>query len=130
MYNCETDLPRSEQGLREYSFEIGPMDDTSEAVAIVGIEYSSVGFDEVFYRKEETDSLIAEKDEEIAALKARNHRLLNRIVGIQRALCLLRSNNAMGEFLYCDHVDEGNPELWIKTRDYWKNRAEEMKNEQ
>lgn len=75
-------------------------------------------------------SLIAEKDEEIASLKARNHRLLNRIADIQRALCLLRANNAMGEFLYCDHVDEGNPELWIKTRDYWKNRAEEMKNEQ
>lgn len=127
MYNSETGLPRSEYGLCEYSFEIGPMDDTSEAVAIVGIEYSSVSWNEKFYRKEEADSLIAEKNEEIVALKERNRRLLNRILAIQRAMCLLRSNNAMGEFMYCDHMDEGNPRVWLNTRDYWKKRAEELK---
>ena len=51
-------------GLQEYSFEIGPMDDSSETVAIVGIEYSSVSWDEKWYRKEDVDSLIAERDTE------------------------------------------------------------------
>lgn len=52
-------------GLREYSFEIGPMDDSGETVAIVGQEYSSVSEDEKFYSKEDVDFLIAEKDKEI-----------------------------------------------------------------
>ena len=56
-------------GLREYSFEIGSIDDSSETVAIVGIEYSSVSEDEKFYRKEDVDSLIASKDTEILRLK-------------------------------------------------------------
>ena len=55
--------------LREYSFEIGPMDDTSETVAIVGIEYSSVDSSEKFYRKEDVDKLLAEKDKEIKQLE-------------------------------------------------------------
>jgi hypothetical protein len=56
-------------GLREYSFEIGSIDDSSETVAIVGIEYSSVSEDEKFYRKEDVDSLLASKDAEILRLK-------------------------------------------------------------
>ena len=56
-------------GLREYSFEIGPMDDSGECVAIVGAEYSSVDPDEVFYSKQEVDELLAEKDAEIQQFK-------------------------------------------------------------
>lgn len=56
-------------GLREYSFEIGPIDDSSETVAIVGIEYSSVSEDEKFYSKEDVDALLASKDAEILRLK-------------------------------------------------------------
>lgn len=56
-------------GLREYSFEIGSIDDSGETVAIVGIEYSSVSEDEKFYSKEDVDSLIASKDAEILRLK-------------------------------------------------------------
>ena len=56
-------------GLREYSFEIGQIDDSSETVAIVGIEYSSVSEDEKFYSKEDVDALIASKDAEILRLK-------------------------------------------------------------
>ena len=56
-------------GLREYSFEIGSIDDSSETVAIVGIEYSSVSEDEKFYSKEDVDALIASKDAEILRLK-------------------------------------------------------------
>lgn len=55
--------------LKEYSFEIGSIDDTSETVAIVGEEYSSVGSDEKFYRKEDVDKLLAEKDKEIRQLE-------------------------------------------------------------
>ena len=62
-------MSKEETKLREYSFEIGPMDDTSEAVAIVGIEYSSVSSDEKFYRKEDVDKLLAEKDKEIKQLE-------------------------------------------------------------
>lgn len=56
-------------GLREYSFEIGQIDDSSETVAIVGIEYSSVSEDEKFYSKEDVDALLASKDAEILKLK-------------------------------------------------------------
>ena len=59
--------------LKEYSFEIGPIDDTSETVAIVGEEYSSVGSDEKFYRKEDVDKLIAEKDKESKMLEYMLH---------------------------------------------------------
>lgn len=59
--------------LKEYSFEIGPIDDTSETVAIAGEEYSSVGSDEKFYRKEDVDKLIAEKDKEIKMLEYMLH---------------------------------------------------------
>ena len=52
----------NEYGLHEYSFEIGPMDDTSETVAIVGKEYSSVSDTEKFYRKEDVDPLLAKRD--------------------------------------------------------------------
>ena len=55
--------------LKEYHFEIGPMDDSSQCVAIVGIEYSSVSEDEAFYAKEDVMSALAEKDEEIQVLK-------------------------------------------------------------
>ena len=54
--------------LKEYSFEIGSIDDSSEAVAIVGEEYSSVSSDEKFYRKEDVDKLLCEKDKEIMQL--------------------------------------------------------------
>lgn len=56
-------------GLREYSFEIGQIDDSSETVAIVGIEYSSVSEDEKFYSKEDVDALLASRDAEIRRLK-------------------------------------------------------------
>lgn len=55
--------------LKEYHFEIGPMDDSSQCVAIVGAEYSSVSEDEAFYAKEDVDAALAEKDTEIQALK-------------------------------------------------------------
>lgn len=47
--------------LKEYSFEIGSIDDSSETVAIVSVEYSSVSNDEKFYRKEDVDKLLIEK---------------------------------------------------------------------
>ena len=59
----------NQYGLREYSFEIGQIDDSSETVAIVGIEYSSVSEDEKFYSKEDVDTLLASKDAEILRLK-------------------------------------------------------------
>lgn len=55
--------------LKEYSFEIGSIDDSSETVAIVGVEYSSVSNDERFYRKEDVDKLLIEKDKEIKQLE-------------------------------------------------------------
>ena len=55
--------------LKEYSFEIGSIDDSSETVAIVGEEYSSVDSDEKFYRKEDVDKLLIEKDKEIKQLE-------------------------------------------------------------
>lgn len=62
-------MGKEEIKLKEYSFEIGPIDDTSETVAIVGEEYSSVGSDEKFYRKEDVDKLLVEKDKEIRQLE-------------------------------------------------------------
>ena len=55
--------------LKECSFEIGSIDDSSETVAIVGEEYSSVSSDEKFYRKEDDDKLLIEKDKEIKRLE-------------------------------------------------------------
>jgi len=55
--------------LKEYSFEIGSIDDSSETVAIVGEEYSSVNSNEKFYRKEDVDKLLIEKDKEIKQLE-------------------------------------------------------------
>ena len=55
--------------LKEYSFEISSIDDSSETVAIVGVEYSSVSNDEKFYRKEDVDKLLIEKDKEIKRLE-------------------------------------------------------------
>lgn len=55
--------------LKEYSFEIQSTDDTSETVGIVGEEYSSVYSDEKFYRKEDVDALLTEKDKEIKQLE-------------------------------------------------------------
>lgn len=55
--------------LKEYSFEIGSIDDSGETVAIVGEEYSSVSSDEKFYRKEDVDKLLIEKDKEIKRLE-------------------------------------------------------------
>ena len=51
--------------LKEYSFEIGSIDDSSETVAIVGEEYSCVYSDEKFYRKEDVDKLLGEKDKKL-----------------------------------------------------------------
>ena len=62
-------LPKSKYGLDEYRFEIGPIDDTGETVAIVGIEYSSVSDSEVFYRQSDVDALLAEKDSAIGELR-------------------------------------------------------------
>ena len=55
--------------LKEYSFEISSIDDSSETVAIVGEEYSSVNSSEKFYRKEDVDKLLIEKDKEIKQLE-------------------------------------------------------------
>lgn len=51
----------NEYGLREYSFEIAPIDDSGYTVAIVGREYSSVSDTEKFYRKEDVDRLLSRK---------------------------------------------------------------------
>ena len=67
-------------------------------------------------------------DEVEDAIRLRSRKLLNHINNLNLAMCLLRAHNAMGEFLHCDHVDEGNPKLWLDTRDYWEMRAREMKN--
>ena len=40
-----------------------------ETVAIVGMEYSSVSSDKKFYRKEDVDKLLIEKDKEIKWLE-------------------------------------------------------------
>ena len=55
--------------LKEYSFEISSIGDSSETVAIVGVKYSSVSSDEKFYRKEDVDKLLIEKDKEIKRLE-------------------------------------------------------------
>ena len=62
-------MGKEEVKLKEYSFEIGPIDDSSETVAIVGQEYSSVSSDEKFYRNEDVDKLLIEKDKEIKQLE-------------------------------------------------------------
>lgn len=62
-------MGKEEVKLKEYSFEIGSIDDSSETVAIVGVEYSSVSSDEKFYRKEDVDKLLIEKDKEIKQLE-------------------------------------------------------------
>lgn len=62
-------MERGAVKLKEYSFEIGSIDDSSETVAIVGEEYSSVDSDEKFYRKEDVDKLLIEKDKEIKRLE-------------------------------------------------------------
>lgn len=62
-------MGKEEVKLREYSFEIGPIDDSSETVAIVGEEYSSVSDDEKFYRKEDVDKLLDLKNKEIRQLE-------------------------------------------------------------
>lgn len=62
-------MGKEEVKLKEYSFEIGSIDDSSETVAIVGVEYSSVSSDEKFYRKEDVDKLLNEKDKEIKQLE-------------------------------------------------------------
>ena len=62
-------MGKEETKLKEYSFEIGSIDDSSETVAIVGVEYSSVSSDEKFYRKEDVDKLLIEKDKEIKQLE-------------------------------------------------------------
>lgn len=62
-------MGKEEVKLKEYSFEIGSIDDSNETVAIVGEEYSSVNSDEKFYRKEDVDKLLNEKDKEIKQLE-------------------------------------------------------------
>lgn len=62
-------MGKEEVKLKEYSFEIQSTDDTSETVGIVGEEYSSVDSSEKFYRKEDVDKLLAEKDKEIKQLE-------------------------------------------------------------
>lgn len=62
-------MGKEEVKLREYSFEIGSIDDSSEIVAIVGEEYSSVSDNEKFYRKKDVDKLLDLKDKEIRQLE-------------------------------------------------------------
>lgn len=62
-------MGKEEVKLREYSFEIGSIDDSSETVAIVGEEYSSVSDNEKFYRKEDVDKLLDLKNKEIRQLE-------------------------------------------------------------
>ena len=62
-------MGKEEVKLKEYSFEIGSIDDSSETVAIVGEEYSSVNSSEKFYRKEDVDKLLNDKDKEIKQLE-------------------------------------------------------------
>ena len=66
--------------LKEYHFEIGPMDDSDQCVAIVGIEYSSVSADEAFYAKEDVVSALAAKDAEIQSLKQKSMDYENRLL--------------------------------------------------
>ena len=62
-------MGKEEVKLKEYSFEIQSTDDTSETVGMVGQESSSVYSDEKFYRKEDVDALLTEKDKEIKQLE-------------------------------------------------------------
>ena len=62
-------MERDTVKLKEYSFEIGSIDDSSETVAIVSEEYSCVYSDEKFYRKEDVDKLLGEKDKKIRRLE-------------------------------------------------------------
>lgn len=71
-------MEKEEVKLKEYSFEIGSIDDSSETVAIVGVEYSSVSNDEKFYRKEDVDKLLIEKDKEIKQLEYLLHQKLDK----------------------------------------------------
>lgn len=71
-------MEKEEVKLKEYSFEIGSIDDSSETVAIVGEEYSSVCSDEKFYRKEDVDKLLIEKDKEIRRLEYLLHQKLDK----------------------------------------------------
>ena len=98
-------------GLEEYSFEVGPVDDSSETVAIVGIEYSSVSEDEKFYRKEDIDNLLAGRDVENRKLK--------------RALWLARAERyKISEFIAREEANLCNQISWSRilrerTYDQW-----------
>ena len=127
-YECEANLPKSKYGLREYSFEIGPMDDTSEAVAIVGIEYSSVSWDEKFYRKEDVDALLAEKEAELNTArfvaKTRVAAVYKQLKAVKRALYKALANWALAEFRILDMADQGEPHLWYHM---WQRCKEKIK---
>lgn len=58
------DLPKSKYGLPEFTFENGSIDDSSEPVAVVGQEYSSVNPWDVFHSKEDVETYISEKEEQ------------------------------------------------------------------
>lgn len=130
-YGCEANLPKSKYGLCEYSFEIGPMDDTSEAVAIVGIEYSSVSWDEKFYRKEDVDALLAEKEAELntarLVAKSRVAAVYKQLKAVKRALYKALANWALAEFRILDMADQGEPHLWYHMWQRCKEKINDWK---
>lgn len=130
-YGCESNLPKSKYGLCEYSFEIGPMDDTSEAVAIVGIEYSSVSWDEKFYRKEDVDALLAEKEAELNTArfvaKSRVAAVYKQLKAVKRALYKALANWALAEFRILDMADQGEPHFWYQMWQRCKEKVNDWK---
>lgn len=92
-------------GLREYSFEIGAIDDSDEGVTIVGEEYSVVGFDEKFYRTEDVDALLEghvsyRKTQEIASAINEAALWKSRWCRANTMVCLFESfsNNSHGYY--------------------------------
>ena len=120
-YESESNLPKSKYGLREYSFEIGPMDDTSEAVAIVGIEYSSVSWDEKFYRKEDVDALLEAKEAELQKAQdlwsKRVANVYTRLRIAKRTLYKALANWAMSQVMVTDISEYGEPRMWKNVKD-------------
>ena len=120
----------NELGLREYSFEIGPMDDSDITVAIVGEEYSSVDEDEKFYRKEEVDELVSKLKEQISterSSKVDYHISANDLSDglakayaenkrLNRALYKALANWALSTLAWLDCIDQGNPAKWSEMR--------------
>lgn len=114
-------LPKSKYGLDEYSFEIGSMDDTSEAVAIVGIEYSDVSSSEVFYRQEDVDALLEAKEAELQEVKAacskRVAHVYELLKSAKRALYKALANWALSQVMITDITEYGEPRKWMEAKD-------------